>query len=291
MIASFRPTVARALFALLFAGGLALLLFAFAEARRDPVVRTATIALPDWPPGTAPIRVALLSDIHIGNATMGAERLDRIVDRVNALRPDIVLIAGDFIAGHAPDDAARLGEAMVPPLARLRAPLGTVAVLGNHDHWTGAAAVRDQLRRAAVTVVENHAVARGPLAIGVVGDDFTGRADLAATVRALRRLPGARLVLTHSPDIAPNLPDEIPLVLAGHTHCGQIVLPLIGALASASQFGERYRCGTRREPGRLVVVGAGLGTSVLPLRLGAPPDLWLLTLGPAPRHARLRTRP
>lgn len=257
--------------------------YAFAEARRDPVVRTAAIALPAWPAGARPVRAVLLSDVHVGTAAMRPERLSRIVDQVNALHPDIVLIAGDFIFGHDSDGAAKLGPAMVAPLSRLRAPLGVVAALGNHDHWTGVAVVRDQLRRAHVTVADNAALARGPLAIGVVGDDFTGRADLPGAVRALRRLPGARLVLTHSPDIAPDLPPDIALLLAGHTHCGQVVLPLLGPVSEVTRYGARYRCGVRREGGRTVVVTAGLGTSGGPFRLGAPPDLWLLTLGPAAR--------
>lgn len=269
---------------ILVLAGLLLAGYSFAEARRDPVVRRAAIALPDWPAGAAPIRAVLLSDVHVGTAAMDGARLTRIVGQINALRPDIVLIAGDFIYGHAPGSASRLGEAMVAPLSRLRAPLGVVAALGNHDHWTGAEAVRGQLRRAGATVVaDNAAIARGPLAIGVAGDDFTGRADLPGTVAAMRRFAGARVILTHSPDIAPNLPDEISLLLAGHTHCGQVVLPLLGPISEVSRFGVRYRCGVRREGGRTVVVTAGLGTSGGPFRLGAPPDLWLLTLGPAPR--------
>lgn len=264
-----------------FFGVLVLMGYSFAEARRDPVVRTAAIALPDWPAGAAPVRAVLISDVHIGTAAMDAKRLTRIVGQINALRPDIVLIAGDFIYGHAPGSASRLGEAMVAPLARLRPRLGVVAALGNHDHWTGAEAVRDELRRAGVTVADNDAIARGPLALGVAGDDFTSRADLPATVAATRRLAGARVILTHSPDIAPDLPADVTLLLAGHTHCGQVVLPLLGPVSEVSRFGVRYRCGVRREGGRTVVVTAGLGTSGGPFRLGAPPDLWLLTLGPA----------
>ncbi|AJP70832.1 metallophosphoesterase [Sphingomonas hengshuiensis] len=268
-----------ALLALLLAG-VALAAYAFAEARRDPVVRVAEIGLDRWPAGAAPVRVVLLSDIHIGTAAMGPARLARIVAQVNALRPDLVVIAGDFVSGHVPDSAARIGAPMVAPLAGLRAPLGVVAVLGNHDHWTGAAAVRAELARARIAVVENGALVRGPLALGGVGDDFTGHADIAATMRAVRRLRGARVLFTHSPDIAPDLPADAALLLAGHTHCGQGVLPFWGPISEVSRYGARYRCGIRAEPARTVVVTGGLGTSGVPFRLGAPPDLWLLTLGP-----------
>lgn len=267
------------LLAICAAAAMSLTGYSFWEARRDPVVREASISLPGWPAGTAPMRVVLISDVHIGTAAMGPERLSRIVAQINALRPDLVVIAGDFIFGHAPDSAERIGAPMVAPLAGLRARLGVVAALGNHDHWTGGAATRALLDRAGVTVVDNGAIQRGPLALGVAGDDFSHHTDLPATLAAMAKLPGARIMLTHSPDIAPRLPADVPLLLAGHTHCGQVVLPFYGPISEVSRFGTRYRCGIRREPGRTVVTTAGLGTSGGPFRLGAPPDLWLLTLG------------
>jgi predicted MPP superfamily phosphohydrolase len=167
----------------------------------------------------------------------------------------------------------------VAPLAALRARLGVVAVLGNHDHWRDAGAARAALRSAAINVLDNRAVAIGPLAIGGLDDDFTGHARLPEVVDALRGLRGARLLLSHSPDPFARVPGDIGLTLAGHTHCGQIVLPRVGALATMSRYGDRYRCGFVREHGKLLLVTAGLGTSIAPLRLGAPPEIWLLTLG------------
>jgi hypothetical protein len=266
--------------ALILLAAAGVLYYAHAEARRDPVVRTATIRLPDWPARAKPIRAVLISDIHIGSTAMDARRLTRITDQINALHPDIVLIAGDMIFGHDTKGAAKLGGGLIAPLSRLRAPLGAVAVLGNHDHWTGPAVVRDDLMRAGITVLENDAIVRGPLAIGGVDDDYTHHAGVPATLARLRRLKGARIVLTHSPDIAPSLPADTPLLLAGHTHCGQVVLPFYGPITDVSRFRERYRCGIRREGNRVVIITAGLGTSGPPLRLGAPPDLWLLTFGP-----------
>ncbi len=263
---------------LLIAAGL--YFYARAEARFDPIVRTATIKLPNWPKGVKPIRAVLISDVHIGSHAMDEARLDRIVDQINALDPDIVLMAGDFIYGHDPQGARKKGAGLVAPLLRLHPPLGVVAVLGNHDHWTGEADVRSLLAKARVTVLENDVTARGPLAIGGVGDDYSKHANVAATIAKLRPFAGARIILTHSPDIAPDLRKDVRLLLAGHTHCGQVVLPLYGAVTSVSRYGERYRCGLKIEPGRAVVVTAGLGTSGPALRFGAPPDLWLITLGP-----------
>lgn len=257
--------------------GVGLYIFARAEARRDPVVRTAALSLPGWPAGPKPVRAVLISDIHIGSPAMDAARLDRIVGQIDALHPDIVFIAGDMINGADANSATAIGEAMVAPLSHLKAPLGVIAVLGNHDNWTGAAAVKDQFRRAGVTVLDNQAIVRGPLAIGGIGDRFSGHADIAATLKALLPLSGGRLFVTHSPNIVPLLPDG-SVLLAGHTHCGQV--QLFGWYPGHQPYDKRYRCGLIRDGSHIVVVTAGLGTSGPPVRLGVPPDLWLLTLGP-----------
>jgi len=259
----------------------AFILYAHREALRDPIVRTATIRLPNWPSGAKPIRAVLISDLHLDGQAMDEVRLDRIVAQINALNPDIVFLAGDYIYGHDPAGAKKYGPGLVVPLSKLRPPLGVIAVLGNHDQWTGADIVRAQLAWAGVIVLENDAIARGPIAIGGVGDRYSGHDNLAATLAKLRPLAGARVLLTHSPDIAPDMPADTSLLLAGHTHCGQIVLPLWGPISDVSRYGARYRCGVRVEGARTVVVTAGLGTSgPMALRLNAPPDLWLLTLGP-----------
>ena len=262
---------------------LALLAVAFMywTATRDPVVRRAAVAMADWPAGARPITVALLSDVHVAGPDMPPERLARIVGRVNALRPDLVLFAGDFVSDKAPATRLYNGRDGLRPLAALRAPLGVVAVLGNHDHWRSRNEIVGALAAARVRVLDNAAGSVGPLRLGGVDDAFTGRADVPATVAAMRAGPGARVLLSHSPDVAPGLPGDVTLLLAGHTHCGQIRLPFVGAIATASAHGDRYACGVIREGRRRIVVGAGLGTSVVPLRLGAVPDLWLLTLGPA----------
>lgn len=248
------------------------------EARADPIVRRATIGLADWPVGQKPVAVLLLSDVHIGSAAMDAPRLTRIVAQINALKPDLVLMAGDFVFGHDPVAGARYAAELVRPLSALRAPLGVIAVPGNHDYWAGKVSVPRALWRANVAMLVNSATARGPLAIGGVADIFTHHADVQATMHALGRLPGAKIVVTHSPDVTTKMPGEITLVLAAHTHCGQIVAPFYGPLSSVAR--ERYRCGIVRDGNRLTVVTAGLGTSAVPFRFGAPPDMWLLTLGP-----------
>lgn len=263
--------------------GLVAFLFAwgYLNAHADPVVRRAEVALPDWPAREPPMRVVLLSDIHLGNSAMDARRLGRIIGQVNALKPDLVLIAGDFVAGsdHA---AARVSATqLMQPLRGLRARLGTVATLGNHDERDAPDEVRLALAGAGIPLLENSATTRGPLLIGGLGDYLTGHQRIGATLRAMQLLQGAGVIMGHSPTTAPHMPQRVALVLAGHTHCGQIVLPFYGPVLKVAP--PRYMCGMVRDPGRTTIVSGGLGTSNLPLRYGAPPDLWLITLGPAAR--------
>lgn len=275
-------------------GLLALLAATFAvglvEAVSRPVERQATLALPNWPRDAPQLRIALLSDIHIGNRAMDGARLTSIVSDVNAAKPDLVLIAGDFTAGRRSDGAAERAAGLTVPLSRLRAPLGVVAVLGNHDYWTDPAAIRDALVKAGVTVLINRAARRGPVTILGVDDAYSGHDDLRRTLASASGLRGIPLVLTHSPDLVHQLGKGFPLVLAGHTHCGQVVLPLYGSILTRAAldrwrplYDSRYRCGLVQRDGRSVVVTAGLGSGTAPIRVGAPPDWWLLTLGPPSR--------
>jgi predicted MPP superfamily phosphohydrolase len=273
------PKLLQAIAAILIAIAL-VAAYAFAEAQSDPIVHRADVALTDWPAGARPVRVALLSDIHIASATMDAARLTRIVAQVNALHPDLVLIAGDFIFGHDPHGAVRFAPQLVEPLSKLNAPLGTIAVPGNHDHWTGLGTLRAALAKAHVTLLANQIAVRGPLAIVGIDDEYSHHAKIASTMAALGSARGAHVALSHSPDIAPLLPAALPVLLAGHTHCGQVVLPLIGPVSDVTKYGARYRCGLKREGRRTTIVTGGLGTSGGPFRLGAPPDMWLISFGP-----------
>lgn len=266
--------------------GLAGLALGYLTAIRDPVVRQARVELPDWPAGEPPLRLLLLSDIHVAGPDMPPSRLARVVEQANALRPDLILFAGDFISDKRTATRWYRFDEALAPLAGLRAPLGSVAVLGNHDHWVDAAAATRALERAGIRTLFNDAVRAGPLVIGGLDDDFTGRADLARTLARMREVRGVPLVLSHSPDPFADLPRQVRLMLAGHTHCGQVALPWIGAISYVSRHGRRYACGRIDEGGRTLFVGAGIGTSVAPLRLWAVPDMWLIEVGPVSSPVR-----
>lgn len=276
-------------FAALAIGLSALAVRGVANARATPLVRTMRIELSGWPDGAPDITVALLSDIHIGNIGMGGARLRSIVAQVNAQLPDLVVIAGDLVVGHAAADvtAARAAQ-LTDALSGLDAPLGVLAVLGNHDYWTSPADVKTALAAAHIDVLENASARRGPITIVGVSDAFSEHDDIVQALAGLGDGSEPLVVLTHSPDIAPQLPRSVRLVLAGHTHCGQIVIPFLRPPIPRSPiegwkplYDPHYLCGLIEDPGRSVIVTAGLGPGTVPMRFGAPPDWWLVTLGPA----------
>jgi hypothetical protein len=270
------PRLKRAVL-LLCAVALALVAFGYWTAIRDPIVRRAEVVLPGLASGRS-ATILLMSDLHVAGPDMAPDRLRRIIEQANALNPDLVLIAGDFVSDRRLSSHHYTVQEAVAPLAGLRARLGVFAVLGNHDHWHDAKAIGAALNQARVRLLDNQAARAGPFAIGGLDDAFTDHDDLPLTLRRMRQVGGVPILLTHSPDPFPDAPASVRLVLAGHTHCGQITIPLVGALTTASRYGQRYACGLMAEGGKTLVVGAGLGTSILPLRLGAAPDMWLVTV-------------
>lgn len=274
----------RAALALAVMAGVIVLAKMWHDTMRDPVIQRLTIESKHLPPGSPPVTIAFLSDIHVAGPDMPPSRLERIVQQTNALNADLIAIAGDLVSEKmAATKHYEAGE-IVAPLAALSAPLGVVLVPGNHDHWFGWPELSGELAlRTNITVLENGAAQFGPIAMAGVDDDFIGRSDIAATSAAILPLSGAQVWLSHSPDIFPSVPVSADLVLAGHTHCGQIAYPWGGSPATMSDYGETYACGVKELHGKTLVTSAGLGTSLLPVRLFTQPEIWVIELRPAAR--------
>jgi predicted MPP superfamily phosphohydrolase len=256
------------------------------------VVQEYRLSLPGWE-GRPPLTLCLLSDPHCCEPWMPLARLRRIVQVANALRPDIHVVLGDLPAHH-PFVSARVPmPAAVSVLAQLEAPLGRFAALGNHDWWddlevqrrgSGRPAIEGLLNQAGITVLANAArlLPHGK-GVWLCGTDSTqafgmggGADDLDGTVAQVRGDAPA-ILLAHEPDIFPRVPPRLGLTLSGHTHGGQLRVfghsPMV-----PSRYGNRYAYGVVEEAGRRLIVSGGLGCSILPLRLGVPPELTLVRL-------------
>ncbi len=274
--------------AALFAGLLFFSLWGFWwEPRQLGVVRESLV-LPGWPARAEPLRVALISDLHAGGPFVKQEKIREVVARINGENPDLVLIAGDFISeslyGHRGIVGVLGGHFLDPekiaaPLAALHPRLGVYAVLGNHDWHYQPERLTVALQANGVQLLENRAVALPDgLWLAGIGDLFAGRNDMALAFKGIP--PGAPCIaMMHNPDLFPELPANSILGIAGHTHGGQVSLPLIGPPLTSSRFGQRYARGHIRENGRDFFVTSGIGETGLPVRFRVPPEIVILTLG------------
>jgi predicted MPP superfamily phosphohydrolase len=242
------------------------------------------LSIPHWSAELAGLRIAVLPDLHVGSPFNGISKLEKIVELTNSLKPDLIVIPGDFVIQEV------LGGSFVGPeqaaavLARLRAPLGVWACLGNHDWWLDARRVTAALQGQKIRVLEDDAVRiqRGGRHFWLVGisDFWEGPHDLR---KAFGKVTDDAPVLafTHNPDVFPTISNRFSLLIAGHTHGGQVQLPLFGRPIVPSMYGQRYAYGHVVENGRHLFVAPGLGTSILPVRFRVPPEVTVLKLNQA----------
>ncbi|MGB5871903.1 MAG: metallophosphoesterase [Albidovulum sp.] len=249
-----------------------------------------------WTAG--PLKIAVVTDLHLGEPWVSLKRLEQVVARTNALGVDLIVMLGDLPAGHRfvvkPVPTAEVAKV----LGTLSAPLGVHAVLGNHDWWNDSAAqkrgggpsvVAAELQAAGLAVLQNDAIRiEGPggafwlagledqLAIGIGPGRYRGLDDLPGTLAKITDDAPA-ILLAHEPDIFPKVPDRISLTLSGHTHGGQVRFfgysPIV-----PSAYGNRFAYGHIREDGRDLVVSGGIGCSIMPVRLGVVPEITIIEL-------------
>lgn len=246
------------------------------EAERITVTRL-DIRTGEWT--LSPLKTAVVADFHVRPTPKAVGRLRRIVDLVNAEKPDLILLPGDFAAGVRPDHTAP-PETLAAELARLKAPLGVYAVLGNHEHWIGKEAFIDAFKAHGIPLLEDRSVTlefRGRK-FHLVGASDSWRRKPEEWTKLLPKDSLPRIVMTHTPDLLATLPEPAALAVAGHTHGGQIVLPFYGPPVVSSRLGRRYVGGLVKEGRKTIFITRGVGTSIVPLRLLCPPEIAILTL-------------
>ena len=247
---------------------------------------------PRWPADFR-LTIAVISDVHVCEPYVPMSRVKRIVETVNALKPDIIFHLGDHESTH------RFVTGRVPPeewaaaYADLSAPLGLFTVLGNHDWWNNARSIRRALDGARIRVMQNEAELLSfngrRFWVAGLGDQiahwikpghFRGEDDLPGTLAKLKTDDPA-LLLVHEPDIFVEVPERVSLTFAGHTHGGQVYIPGWTNPFIPSAYRDRFRYGHVVEKGRHMLVSGGFGMSGLPIRFGVPPEVLLVRLGGA----------
>jgi predicted MPP superfamily phosphohydrolase len=246
--------------------------------------------LPGWPEDRK-LTITVIADLHAGYPDMPLEHIHRVVETANALRSDLIVLLGDFKAWYRFKMEPVADADWAAELARLDAPLGKWAILGNHDWWHDLEGVRHALAEVHIPILENDAVLLGHTGqqfwLAGIGDQLAYRLGYGR-FRGVDDLPGtlARvqtddpvLLLVHEPDIFTNVPPRVALTLAGHTHGGQIRIPFVWPHFVPSQYGARFAYGHVIENDRHLIVSGGLGTSIVPARFGVPPEIVHVTLG------------
>ncbi len=256
------------------------------------VVRRVDVASPDW--HGAPLTIAAIGDTHVGGPHMDVARMGRIVQRINAFGPELVVLLGDYVHGHAPIDRRTEDErtealAGIAALAALDARGGVVAAIGNHDVWFDRDAVTHALQGAGIALLWNrniviHRPGGGEVVIAGIADAMTGHPDFAAALDGAPRATDT-IVISHSPDPFAQFPAGPALMLAAHTHCGQVTIPFVGRPLLAIHE-EQFACGRIDRGAQTLYVTAGLGTSIVPVRFGNPPEITLIAIHGAGPLAR-----
>ncbi|AZO39716.1 metallophosphoesterase [Mesorhizobium sp. M7D.F.Ca.US.005.01.1.1] len=263
-------------------------------------VKRYALTPPHWPDGLK-LRVVALADIHACRPWMTPERIASLVEDANALQPDLIVLLGDYIAGMPLVTGPVTPSQWASALSDLKAPLGVLSILGNHDWWAdgfaqraraGPTIARKALEKVGIPVLENDVVrlekdGHGVWVAGLADQlallptrdraGFTGLDDLDGTLAKVGDISPI-ILLAHEPDIFPKVPWRVSLTLSGHTHGGQIRLfgysPVV-----PSRFGNRYAYGHVVENDRNLIVSGGLGFSILPVRFGMRPEILSVDLG------------
>jgi predicted MPP superfamily phosphohydrolase len=261
--------------------------YSLAVEPRNLRVHRRKLALRDLPPELAGLRLVQVSDVHHG-PWLSLDYVRSVVKTTNALNPDVILLTGDYVY-----ESWRYVAPVAEVLGGLRARIGTLAVLGNHDWYEGGRCVLQEFARNNLPLIDNSRVFIKPdrtlvkhtgegLCIAGVGDLWEGSPNYSAALSGLpRAMP--RLLLSHNPDAAEDVNlvtagYRVDLMISGHTHGGQVWIPGVGTPIVPSKFGQKYASGLVKGPACDVFVSKGVGVSGLPVRFGVPPEVVVFEL-------------
>ena len=259
------------------------------------VVNRREVKIKNWNPAFNGLKIVAVSDIHGGSRGVDTAKIRSLVERANEQNPDLIVLLGDYVSqvGGRDRTLKMPVSTIAENLKGLRARYGVFAVLGNHDGWHGEAELRGELTAAGCRVLENEVVTieKGGERLHILGikdhlhvQNWNVFSDELKAVLSKNGAGGDIIALEHSPDILPVITGDtaisshLRLILAGHTHGGQVWFPVLGSLIVPSSYGQKYAAGHVKDVGVDMFVTTGVGTSILPFRFLVPPEIAVLTV-------------
>ncbi len=275
----------------------ALLGYAYFIEPRRLVINSSEVVVTGLEPAFDGLKIVAVSDIHGGSNGIDHEKLREIVRQINRQQPDAVVMLGDYVANTSDRKSILMPVSEIADgLSGIESKFGVFVVLGNHDGWHSDQTIASSLSNIGYIVLQNEiaVIERGGKKLNILGLKDHLRLDSWYTFDAMVRgvsqpyANGDFIVLEHSPDVFhvlnyhKSLGDRFRLMIAGHSHGGQVWLPIVGSPLVPSSFGQKYVSGHIKEDGRHLFVTTGIGTSIMPFRFLVPPEIAVLTLR-APR--------
>ncbi len=251
------------------------------------------ITIEGLPKGFKGLKIAFLSDFH-SSPIVSEKLLSEAARLASTEKPDMVLLGGDYISGETKFLSGSIGgfkekylKRLIHSLSILKAPMGIYAVMGNHDHWSGKKAMKIMTeameKELGVSFLRNKHVTlkKGSDELELIGiDDYWSGGSVAPLIKKLKK-DNPRILLSHNPDVNEEvevLKERVELIISGHTHGGQVRVPFLGAPYLPSKFGSKYSMGLVRDGKRQTYVSRGIGNLLIPVRLGSPPEVSIITL-------------
>lgn len=246
------------------------------------IINRQSIKITNLPKEYKGIKLLVLSDIHAGSPYIDKKKVDKIVELSNKENPDLILLLGDYEIENV------LGGKFIPTkvvskkIAKIKAPRGIISILGNHEWWNDGEESKKSLLNHNITFLENNSIniakdGEPHFWIAGLADATTRKVDIDSTLKGIKS-DDTVIMLSHTPDTFPDTPKSVDLTLAGHTHGGQVRLPIFGGIIVPSKYGNKYSKGYILEDGKQMFVTSGIGTSILPIRFLCPPEIVVLTL-------------